>query len=133
MRANLSMSQFLLFASLGGVGTLAHYAVLVGCVQVFAVNPVAASLLGYAIGAFTNFLLSQYVAFRSKAKLVDTAPRFFAVALAGFFLNWLVMWSLVDQLRVQYLLAQIISTSCIVSFNYVANAMWTFGGQRRGR
>ncbi len=28
MRANLSVSQFILFASLGGIGTLAHYAVL---------------------------------------------------------------------------------------------------------
>jgi putative flippase GtrA len=133
MRANLSMSQFLLFAGLGGIGTLVHYVVLVICVQALATDAVAASLFGYASGAITNFFLSQHVAFRSKANPLETAPRFLAVALTGFSLNWFVMWSLVDQLGVQYLLAQIISTSSIVGFNYVANAIWTFGGERRGR
>jgi putative flippase GtrA len=126
------MPQFLLFAGLGGIGTLAHYAALLVCVQLLVIQPVNASLLGYVIGAITNFLLCHHLAFRANAKLLDTAPRFFTVALTGFILNWFVMWSLVDQVRVQYILAQIISTFLVLGFNYLANAIWTFGGQRRG-
>lgn len=126
------MSQFLLFASLGGVGTLAHYSVLLFCVEVLAVYPIAASLLGYAMGALTNFFLCHHLAFRSSPKRLETAPRFLAVALAGFFLNWIFMWSFVDKIGVQYIPAQVISTALILGFNYLANAIWTFGRQRRG-
>jgi putative flippase GtrA len=128
--SSLSLRQFLVFASLGGLGTAVHYVFLIVCVELLAVSPVPASILGYIAGAITNFLASHHVTFRSRAKLSRTAPRFFSVALVGFFLNWVAMLSLVDQLRVQYFVAQAISTVLVLGFNYVFNATWTFGGER---
>jgi putative flippase GtrA len=130
--SSLSLRQFLVFASLGGFGTAVHYVFLIVCVEVLSVGPISASILGYVAGAITNFLANHHITFRSSAKLSRTAPRFFSVALVGFFLNWVVMWCLVDQLRVQYFVAQAMSTVLILGFNYVVNATWTFRGEHGG-
>lgn len=130
MHKNLSISRFLLFAGLGGVGTLAHYLVLVLCVQALGADPVLASVLGSCVGAFTNFLLAHHITFRSPAEMYQTAPRFFAVALSSVILNWAAMWSLVEGLALHYIVAQVISTALVLGFNYLANALWTFGGRR---
>ena len=124
--------QFLLFAGLGAVGTFVHYAVLLVSVQVLAAHPVTGSVCGYAAGALVNFALSHHIAFRSKARVLETGPRFFAVAITGLLITWFTMWSLVEQIGVQYLLAQVVATALVLGCNYVANALWTFGGQRRG-
>jgi putative flippase GtrA len=123
------MPQFMLFAGLGLIGTLAHYLLLVLLVQLLDTEAVAASLAGYALGAIVNFLLSHHVAFRSAARHRETAPRFFVVAAAGFCANWLFMWTLVAGMAVHYLIAQVISTSLTLMLNYMANAIWTFGGR----
>jgi putative flippase GtrA len=129
----VTWSGFALFAGAGAVGTAVHYTILLLSVAVFAVPPVAASLLGYGTGAVTNYVLARQVAFRSSAPVLHTAPRFLAVALAGFGINGCLMWALTVRLGMQYLLAQCATTLCILGFNYVCNAVWTFGGARRGR
>jgi putative flippase GtrA len=131
MGRRLSVSQFVVFAALGGIGTAAHYAVLAALVQLMGVAVVPASLTGYAVGAGINLMLVHRIAFRSTARIRDTAPRFFTVALLGFVLNWLLMWLLVEQMRIYYLFSQVVATSAILFLNYVINAFWTFGGQRR--
>jgi putative flippase GtrA len=93
---------------------------------------VSASLIGYVVGAVTNLILAHRIAFRSTARICETAPRFFAVALLGFALNWFLMWVMAEEMGVHYLLAQVGATSALLLFNYVANAIWTFGRQRRG-
>jgi putative flippase GtrA len=130
--SGLSLRQFIVFASLGVLGTGVHYLLLIACVELLSVNPVAGSILGYVAGAITNFFASHHIAFRSRAKLSETAPRFFSVAVVGFFVNWISMWSLVDQVCVQYFVAQVMSTVLVLGFNYVVNATWTFGGDRGG-
>jgi putative flippase GtrA len=127
MRPVLSISQFLLFAGLGGIGTIAHYSLLILLVQLFRADPVPASLAGFLLGAIVNFLLSHHIAFRSGARRLQTAPRFFIVAVFGFFINWLFMWLLVASVAAHYLLAQVVATAVTLAINYIANALWTFG------
>lgn len=129
-QSSLSVSTFLLFAGLGSLGTVAHYVVLVACVQSLGADPVFASVLGCCVGAITNFFLSHHITFRSRAEITETAPRFFAVVASGIAVNWLTMWSLVDGLGVQYLVAQVLATGLILLMNYFANALWTFRGRR---
>ncbi|WP_346285096.1 GtrA family protein [Zoogloea sp.] len=116
------------FAGVGLIGTAAHYAVLVGCVQRLGVDPVRASMLGALVGAVMNYLLNYHWNYRSTRSHLRTGPRFFAIAAASFALNGALMAWLVNALATPYLAAQLAVTAVVFLVNFTANHMWTFRG-----
>lgn len=45
--------------------------------------------------------------------------------------NGSVMYALAKEIGVYYLLAQVVATALVLIMNYLANALWTFGGKVR--
>jgi len=120
------VKQFSLFSLMGAVGTAAHYALLFFLVSRMGVHPVPASVAGAVLGAFINYLLNYRFTFRSNRKHQEALPRFLAIAATGLALNTVLMWLMVEPLRVHYLIAQLIATGCVLVWNYFGNRHWTF-------
>lgn len=120
------LKQFLSFALVGLVGTAAQFMVLYGLVSQAAVNPVAASTLGFVIGALVNYWLNYRLTFRSTKKHHDALPRFMTVAGGGCLLNGALMAMLLSRIPVHYLLAQVVVTGLVLLWNFLANRFWTF-------
>lgn len=118
--------QFSLFSLMGAVGTAAHYVLLYFLVTSLAIHPVAASTAGAVLGAVINYTLNYRFTFRSARKHQEALPRFLAIAATGLALNTVLMWLLVEYLRVHYLIAQIITTGFVLVWNYFGNRQWTF-------
>jgi len=118
--------QFVKYASVGIVGTTAHYSVLIILVHLLSVNAVLSSSVGFVIGAFVNYYLNFRITFRSNKKHSDALPKFFTVALFGFFLNAGVMFILIDLLSVHYFLSQMLATGVVLLGSFGANRIWTF-------
>ena len=117
--------QFVSFCALGAVGTLAQYLVLVMGVELGG-GPVISSVLGFIVGAFVNYALSYRFVFRSNSSHHHTITKFFTVALFGLGLNTLVFSSAVYNLRLHYLMSQVLATGIVVIWNFVGNRWWTF-------
>jgi putative flippase GtrA len=126
------LSRFLLYAVVGAAGTAAHYAFLLTAVSMGAMAPVPASVLGAVVGAVVNFVLNAAFTFRghqgSNFGHFDwgTAARFFATAGLAALANGALMAVLVDGLRLDYRLAQLMVTAVLMCATYVINSMWTF-------
>ncbi|MGB3209628.1 MAG: GtrA family protein [Desulforhopalus sp.] len=120
------LKQFLCFTGVGAVGTVAHYLVLVCFVEVLSIDPVAGSISGFIVGAVVNYTLNYYLTFKSTARHKDTGPKFFFVALIGFFINSLVMYTLVNMLGVHYVFSQVISTGLVLFWNFFVSRIWVF-------
>ena len=120
-------NRFVKFAGVGVIGTAAHYATLFVLVDVASLDAVAASSAGFLVGGIINYLLNYKFTFRSQQSHTSTAPRFFAIALGGFFLNGVAMSLLVNKIGLYYLLAQVITTGLILIWTFLANHYWTFG------
>ncbi|GLK83728.1 GtrA family protein [Ancylobacter defluvii] len=120
------LRHFLLFASLGALGTLAQYAVLVMLASGAGIDPVAASTAGFLTGGVVNYLLSRSIAFRSDRPHREAAPRFFLVAGCGLVLNALMMAGFTRGLSLPYLPAQLVATGLLVLWHYAGNLLWTF-------
>lgn len=120
------LRHILLFAALGGVGTAAHYAVLIALVQSGLAGPVAGTTAGFLVGAFVNYQFSRHVVFRSSKPHRDAMTKFFLVAGVGLLLNAALMALIAGRLGVPYLAAQICVTGLLVLWHYGANALWTF-------
>jgi putative flippase GtrA len=117
---------FSIFATVGAIGTGVHYSILILLVRGFEVDAVVGALFGVVAGALVNFVLNHHVTFRSRARYVETAPRFFLIAATGVFLNTGVMYILVHQLGLHYLISQLSATAAILILNFAASALWAF-------
>ncbi|ANQ83895.1 hypothetical protein dqs_0825 [Azoarcus olearius] len=122
-------ARFLRFATVGAVGTLAHYALLLALVEGGGADPVVGSVAGFVLGALVNYGLNRKLVFASERAHTEALPRFFAVAGLGLVWNALLMRLLVHALGMQYLLAQVLTTALLMIWHYGANALWTFGAR----
>jgi putative flippase GtrA len=121
-----TMGEFGRFLLTGAGATALHYAVLVALVQAGACGPVAATTIGFVVGATVNYFMSARYSFRSDASHADASPRFAAVALSGLALNALVMWVLNGWLHLPYVVAQVGATGVTIGWNFLLNKHWTF-------
>ena len=120
------LRQFIKFAGVGVVGTVAQYLTLFLLVQFAGVYPVAASTAGFVLGAFVNYSLNYIYTFRSSKSHFEAMPKFFTVAAVGLFLNGLIMQFFISYFALPYIVAQLIATALVLLWNFAANRMWTF-------
>jgi putative flippase GtrA len=113
--------QFLRYGLVGLAGTVIQYAVLIVMTHLHAADAVLAGL-----GACANYALNYCVTFKSSERHARAAPKFFLVAAAGMAINAVLMSALVDRLHVQYLIAQCVSTACVLAAGFVVNSLWSF-------
>jgi putative flippase GtrA len=111
---------------MGGVGTVAHYAVLVALVHLAGLAPVPASTVGAVVGAFVNYTLNYRFTFASRRSHGVALPRFMVIAGLGILVNAAVMASVLAVLTNVYLVAQVVATGAVLLFGYLANRKWTF-------
>ncbi len=121
--------RFLTYAAVGLAGMSGHYAFLFTAVSLGVLAPVPASVVGALIGAVINFVMNAVVTFRRHAHshlAWRTAARFFATAGMAAALNGAAMAVLVNGVRLDYRLAQVLVTGILVCVTYVVNSLWTF-------
>jgi putative flippase GtrA len=127
------VARFLMYAAVGAAGTAGHYTFLVTAVSLGVLAPVPASVIGALVGAVINFVLNAVVTFRGHAHSHPhshltwrTAARFFATASVAAALNGAAMAVLVNGVRLDYRLAQVLVTGTLLCATYVVNSLWTF-------
>lgn len=123
------IESFVRYALVGAVGTLAHYLVLLGLVELGNVRPTLATTLGFATGAVVNYFLNFRFTFQSDRPHREALPRFLLVAAAGMLLNSGIVALGVDVLRLHYMIPQVCATGGVVLTTFLVNRVWTF--QRR--
>ncbi|WP_198116764.1 GtrA family protein [Massilia rhizosphaerae] len=135
MRERGGVGRFLTYAAVGAAGTAGHYAFLLTAVSLGMLAPVPASVVGALVGAVVNFVLNAVVTFRAHAHshahphshlTSRTAARFFATAGVAVAVNGAAMAVLVNGVRLDYRLAQVLVTGTLLCVTYVVNSLWTF-------
>jgi putative flippase GtrA len=110
------------------VATGADYLVMISCVELAGLSPVAATPLGALSGAVTNFTLGRRFTYkRSDVPIPSQAWRYAVVSAASLGLNTAGEYLFQHLLHIEYLLARVIS-SVIVSnvWNYPMQRYFVF-------
>ena len=119
--------QFVRFASVGGVGTCAHYAVLVTLVEVIDAGIIIASSFGFMVGALVNYGLNYRYTFKSDSSHSIAMPKFYTIALIGFLLNGVIMKTVLEFTSLNYIVIQFLATGIVLVWNFIGSRWWIFG------
>lgn len=125
-KPSLPVRQFLLFASIGAVGTSGHFLTLILLVEGAALDAVWATTAGFTVGALINYALNYRFTFRSDKAHHEALSKFFIIAIIGAVINSLLMYLGVDVLGGHYLLVQVIASLTVLFWTFAGNKLWTF-------
>ncbi len=117
--------QFLTFALMGLVGTVAHFGILLAMVYL-GFDPVFSSVAGSIAGMVVNFTLNHHFTFKRSADVKQSAPRYFIVSMTVIVLNGVFMSLLVHGLGVHFVISQVLTSGTLLVFGFACNALWSF-------
>jgi putative flippase GtrA len=118
--------QFLKFGIVGVSNTLLAFATYTMLLKVFGVWYVAASGIGFAVGAVNGFLLNRRWTFREHSGDAFTPVRWAIVQSCGLGLNLGLVYLFVHDLGLDELVGQIPATAIVTVGTFTANRSWTF-------
>ncbi len=120
------IDQLIRFTLVGGIGTAAHYAVLILLVSGLGINPVIGSTAGFLVGMIVNYSLNRRFTFASQRSHGQAFWRFGTVAFIGIVINTTIMTLLTLDLTFHYLVAQVIATILTLLWNFLGSRYWVF-------
>jgi putative flippase GtrA len=120
------VAQFVKFGIVGVSNTALTFVIYTVLVKGFDVWYLAASAIGFAVGAVNGFLLNRRWTFREHTGDSLTPVRWFVVQGCGLLLNLALVYLLVDGANLDKLVGQAIATVVVVVLTFFANRAWTF-------
>jgi putative flippase GtrA len=120
--------QFVKFGVVGVSNTLIFFAVYTLLLKAFGVWYVAASGIGFAVGAVNGFLWNRAWTFRGHVGDALTPVRWFVVQTSGLFLNLGLVYLFVDGLGMDKLSGQAVTIAIVTVVTFFVNRAWTFRG-----
>lgn len=118
--------QFVKFGIVGVSNTLLTFAVYTILLKVFGVWYLAASAVGFIVGAVNGFLLNRRWTFADHVGDSLTPVRWGIVQGCGLALDEVLLFVLVHQAGTDKLLAQALATVAVTVSTFFANRAWTF-------
>jgi putative flippase GtrA len=120
--------QFVKFGIVGVSNTLIFFAVYTLLLKVFGVWYVAASGIGFAVGAVNGFLWNRAWTFKGHVGDALTPVRWFVVQTSGLLLNLGLVYLFVDGAGLDELVGQAVTIVIVTLTTFFANRAWTFRG-----
>lgn len=118
--------QFLKFGVVGVSNTLLTLAVYTVLLKVLGVWYLAASAIGFVVGATNGFLLNRRWTFRGHVGDVFTPVRWGVVQSCGLGINEGLLYVFVHDAQLDKLIAQVCATAVVTVTTFFANRAWTF-------
>lgn len=118
--------QFLKFGIVGISNTLITFIVYTILLKVFGVWYLAASAIGFIVGATNGFLLNRRWTFAGHVGDALTPLRWAVVQSAGLGIDLGLLYVFVHDAGIDKLVAQALATVVVTVTTFVANRAWTF-------
>ncbi len=118
--------QFVKFGIVGISNTLLTLIVYTLLLKVFGVWYLAASAIGFIVGAINGFLLNRRWTFREHVGDALTPVRWGIVQTCGLGINEALLYVLVHHAQLDKLLAQLCATAVVTVTTFFVNRAWTF-------
>jgi putative flippase GtrA len=120
------LRQLLAYVLAGGLTAIAHYAVLIGLVELAGAAPVPATLAGFVCGAVVSYALNRRMTFEATRSHGQAGWRFALIAAGGFVLTGALMHLFTARAGLPYLPMQIVTTAIVMGFSFLGHKFFSF-------
>jgi putative flippase GtrA len=118
--------QFVKFGIVGVSNTLLSFGIYTLLLKGFGVWYLAASAIGFVVGAVNGFLLNRRWTFAGHVGDSLTPVRWGVVQGCGLALNEGLLFVFVDGAHIEKLLSQALATGVVTVLTFLVNRAWTF-------
>jgi putative flippase GtrA len=124
---------FLKYCAIGVLGTLIDLATVFLLVEFLGFHPINASIVGFLFAVTNNFFFNKNWTFKNTSSFHGVLYlRFFLVSSVGLLITSLLMYVFWSILGIYYLLAKILISGIVLTWNFLANKFWTFHIKEHG-
>jgi putative flippase GtrA len=117
--------DFLRFATVGAVATAAHYAVMIVLTELGGMDPVVATVCGFAVGAVVSYTLNRRYTFAVRPAYMRGFLKFAIVIGIGAVLNAAIVAFFIE-FGLHYMIAQVIATGVVLIWNFAGARLIVF-------
>ncbi|APM37405.1 GtrA family protein [Clostridium kluyveri] len=121
----LKKEKFIKYAISGTINTLITLLIYNILIQI-GVNYMISNVIAYFLGIINGFILDKIWVFKSNKKIVILFSKFIIVNIISLLFNSIILFTLVNNIGLDSVLSQLISTISTGMFNYIMNKVWTF-------
>jgi putative flippase GtrA len=119
--------QLVRFTCVGASGYVVNLAVFAASVHLLGIDYRVAAVLAFLVAVTNNFLFNRHWTFDARSGHAGfQAARFFAVSLAAFGFNLVVLLLLVDAFHVEKVPAQAAAIAVATPISFLGNKLWSF-------
>ena len=116
--------SFIKFLITGFINTFSSFGLYVLLLKLNC-NYIIAIILSYIFGIILSYLLNTFFVFKAK-KEVGNMIKFIFSYLSSLILNILVTILLVNYLKIDKIVAQLIATVICIGYNFILQSKWVF-------
>lgn len=110
----------------GGIAFAVQLIVLIFLVELFSVNEVLATAIGFLCATPVNYTIQKVFVFKSQASVGKSFVVYCLVTLATMAMNVQLFYLLLEYIGLHYIISQVFTTCLIVVLNYFVNRHLTF-------
>jgi len=115
------------YSIVGVSGTTIDIVTLFILVEFLSISVILGSVFAFLIAATNNFFLNKAWTFSNKNRNYQHQyVKFMMVSVVGLSITISLMWLFNSFLGIWYILAKLITSACVLIWNYLGNRCWTF-------
>ena len=131
--AALGRERLARFFFVGALSSLVDIGLLWFFCEFMGIWYVPAAGLSYSAGILVSYILNKFLTFHDHTcAYLQQLATFAAISVSCLILNVGIIWLLVEVASLNYLVAKVIATACVFSWNYYGQSRITFRGSGTG-
>ncbi len=123
----LQEKRLIKYGIVGITGTVVDVAWLYLLVEFFSLNVIHAATISFMLAVVNNYYFNAKWTFEQKQKKYKAQKiKFYAVSVVGLFINIICMMFFVNLLAIYYIVAKLLTSCVVLTWNFLGNQYWTF-------
>jgi putative flippase GtrA len=118
--------QYFRYLICGGFATVTDVGSLFVLTHFLGVHYLFAAAVSFAAGIIVNYTLNTILVFKSSGQVKKEFPLFVLIGFGGMMWTELIMWILVDKLKIYVMIAKLVSIFLVLQWNFFMRKRFVF-------
>lgn len=122
---NKLIKQILKFGVVGGIAFVIDYVLLYILTEFVGIHYLISSIISFTVSVIFNYILSIKWVFDVKKKQgTKEFIIFIILSVIGLLINSLIMYLMVDILKIHYMISKLVSTFIVMVYNFITRKIF---------